>query len=430
MFHLDNNSGVSAMPPLGAVQNSSPRWFTEGGGGVPASYPGAAWFNMIQAELLNLCAAYGITPDKANLNQLKLAIEAAVNQRAPLASPAFTGVPTAPTAGQSTNNTQIATTAFVKTALAALVDSSPAALDTLNELAEALGNDPNFATTMTNALAGKQPLDNTLTALSGKDVAGILSYLQLRESFSGVVGTSRNSKMSVTAAASTATFTADELIVETATGQQYRLSAFNKAVNLGVAGAGGMDAGSVPAAGFIALYAIFNPTNGAAALLAVDATNSIMQDVYSGASMPAGYTASALVSVWRISGSQFVAGYQTGRSVSFPRQTALTSTSQVTSLTALSIAGIVPKNATEIGGYGSLYSTAATGGLIIDVASGASGAGIISIGGYVGNTGLGVYGQFSSLALVTPQTMYYDINPNGSVVQAWSASIVISRYSI
>lgn len=179
MFHLDNNSGVSAMPPLGAVQRSAPRWFTEGGGGVPASYPGAAWFNMIQAELLNLCAAYGISPDKANLNQLKLAIEAAVNQRAPLASPAFSGVPTAPTASQSTNNTQIATTAFVKAALAALVDSSPAALDTLNELAAALGNDPNFATTMTNALAGKQPLDNTLTALSGKDVAGILSYLGL-----------------------------------------------------------------------------------------------------------------------------------------------------------------------------------------------------------------------------------------------------------
>ena len=178
MFHLDNNSGVSAMPPLGAVQSSAPRWFTEGGGGVPASYPGAAWFNMIQAELLNLCAAYGISPDKANLNQLKLAIEAAVNQRAPLASPAFSGVPTAPTASQSTNNTQIATTAFVKAALTALVDSSPAALDTLNELAAALGNDPNFATTMTNALAGKQPLDNTLTALSGKDVAGILSYLR------------------------------------------------------------------------------------------------------------------------------------------------------------------------------------------------------------------------------------------------------------
>ena len=61
---------------------------------------------------------------------------------------------------------------FVKAALAALVASSPEALDTLNELAAALGNDPNFATTMTNALAGKQPLDNTLTALSGKSVSG------------------------------------------------------------------------------------------------------------------------------------------------------------------------------------------------------------------------------------------------------------------
>ena len=182
MFHLDNNSGVSAMPPLGAVQSSAPRWFTEGGGGVPASYPGAAWFNMIQAELLNLCAAYGISPDKANLNQLKLAIDAAVNQRAPLASPAFSGVPTAPTASQSTNNTQIATTAFVKAALAALVDSSPAALDTLNELAAALGNDPNFATTMTNALANKQAKDATLTALSGKDVAGLLTYLGFADS--------------------------------------------------------------------------------------------------------------------------------------------------------------------------------------------------------------------------------------------------------
>ncbi|EPF8438756.1 gp53-like domain-containing protein [Escherichia coli] len=51
-------------------------------------------------------------------------------------------------------------------AIAALVDSSPDALNTLNELAAALGNDPNFATTMTNALAGKQPKDATLTALA------------------------------------------------------------------------------------------------------------------------------------------------------------------------------------------------------------------------------------------------------------------------
>ncbi|EEV4633497.1 phage tail protein [Escherichia coli] len=89
------------------------------------------------------------------------------NKKAPLNSPALTGTPTTPTARQGTNNTQIANTAFVMAAIAALVDSSPDALNTLNKLAAALGNDPNFATTMTNALAGKQPKDATLTALAG-----------------------------------------------------------------------------------------------------------------------------------------------------------------------------------------------------------------------------------------------------------------------
>ncbi|MGU4120038.1 tail fiber protein [Escherichia coli] len=89
------------------------------------------------------------------------------NKKAPLNSPALTGTPTTPTAPKGTNNTQIASTAYVMAAIAALVDSSPDALNTLNELAAALGNDPNFATTMTKALAGKQPKDATLTALAG-----------------------------------------------------------------------------------------------------------------------------------------------------------------------------------------------------------------------------------------------------------------------
>ncbi len=89
------------------------------------------------------------------------------NKKAPLNSPALSGTPTTPTAPKGTNNTQIASTAYVMAAIAALVDSSPDALNTLNELAAALGNDPNFATTMTNALAGKQPKDATLTALAG-----------------------------------------------------------------------------------------------------------------------------------------------------------------------------------------------------------------------------------------------------------------------
>ncbi|EEY6332979.1 phage tail protein [Escherichia coli] len=119
-------------------------------------------------------------------------INNALALKAPLSSPALTGTPTAPTAAQSANNTQIATTAFVKSAIAAMVGSAPAALDTLNELAAALGNDPNFATTMLNALAGKQPLDNTLTNLSGKDVAGLLAYLDLGEAAKRNVGTGAN----------------------------------------------------------------------------------------------------------------------------------------------------------------------------------------------------------------------------------------------
>ncbi|SAE72673.1 variable tail fiber protein [Enterobacter cloacae] len=116
------------------------------------------------------------------------ALNNALALKAPLASPTLTGTPTAPTAAQTVNNTQVATTAFVKSAIAALVASSPAALDTLNELAAALGNDPNFATTMTNALAGKQQKDATLTNLSGKDVAGLLQYLGLGEGSALPVG--------------------------------------------------------------------------------------------------------------------------------------------------------------------------------------------------------------------------------------------------
>ncbi|HAV1777729.1 TPA: phage tail protein [Enterobacter hormaechei subsp. steigerwaltii] len=96
----------------------------------------------------------------------------ALGLKAPLANPALTGTPTAPTAAQTANNTQIANTAFVKSAIAALVGSTPAALDTLNELAAALGNDPNFATTMTNALAGKMEISK-----NGADVADVAAFL-------------------------------------------------------------------------------------------------------------------------------------------------------------------------------------------------------------------------------------------------------------
>lgn len=78
--------------------------------------------------------------------------------KAPLASPAFTGNPTAPTPATSDNDTSLATTAFVQAVVAALINAAPGALDTLDELAAAMGDDANFATTVTNALALKAPL--------------------------------------------------------------------------------------------------------------------------------------------------------------------------------------------------------------------------------------------------------------------------------
>jgi hypothetical protein len=86
------------------------------------------------------------------------ALNTTVSLKANLASPALTGIPTAPTASFATNTTQLATTAFVQTALSGLVASAPATLDTLNELAAALGDDPNFATTVANSIGTKAPL--------------------------------------------------------------------------------------------------------------------------------------------------------------------------------------------------------------------------------------------------------------------------------
>jgi hypothetical protein len=93
-------------------------------------------------------------------------LQTALDLKAPLANPALTGTPTAPTATTGTNTTQLATTAFVRAEVSALVAAAPGALDTLDELAAALGDDPNFATTITTALAGKQPLEATLTGIA------------------------------------------------------------------------------------------------------------------------------------------------------------------------------------------------------------------------------------------------------------------------
>ena len=112
------------------------------------------------------------------------------SQYAPKASPTFTGTPKAPTPAAGNNTTQLATTAFVQAALAALTGAAPAALDTLKELADALGNDPHFSATVLNQLAGKMEI-----AKNGSDIADVAAFLKnlgLGEAAKREVGTGAN----------------------------------------------------------------------------------------------------------------------------------------------------------------------------------------------------------------------------------------------
>ena len=221
-----------------------------------------------------------------------------------------------------------------------------------------------------------------------------------------VVGSTRNLRASLTTAGTSVTFTADEIVVETALGgAPYRLASFSEAINVATTGAGGMDTGSAPASGYVAIYAIYNPTTSTAALLATNATAAAAPNVYGGANMPAGYTLSGLISVWPTNGSgQLGVGVQQDRWVSFPFISVYSSTSPPTSPTSLSITSAVPKNARGV--RGNLFIGAATtaNSYAISVAADASGSGVQPNAGYLPSGGSS--SSAFSLGISTPQTIY------------------------
>lgn len=141
--------------------------------GIYRSVTVDAYGRVVSATNPTTVAGYGLT-DVYTMTQ----VNAQLALKADLASPTFTGAPKAPTAVMGANNAQLANTAFVQAAIAALVASSPGALDTLNELAAAIGNDPNFAATMINQMALKAPLASpdftggpTVPTLPGTDIS-------------------------------------------------------------------------------------------------------------------------------------------------------------------------------------------------------------------------------------------------------------------
>lgn len=233
--------------------------------------------------------------------------------------------------------------------------------------------------------------------------------------------------MSVATPSTSATFAADEIIVETAAGQQYRLSGFNKSINLTTTGAGGMDVGSPPTTGFVALYAIYNPTNDSDALLAVNATSAVAPEVYGGVNLPAGYTASALVAVWPIATSQFNPAQLFGRHIEFTVVTVVSSSSVPTTPTQVSLASAVPLNAKDVRLSVRFLSSGGTGALGYDIGADAPGIGRAASGGYV--TG-GVSIEFPpfTINLITQQQCYHRVVISGAT--SYTYALYASGYSI
>jgi len=228
----------------------------------------------------------------------------------------------------------------------------------------------------------------------------------------GVVGSMRNLKASVTAPATSATWIWDELIVETALGgTSYRLTnTAGLTLNLGATGAGGMDTGGAPAAGWLGVYAIYNPSTGAKALLGVDATSAILPNVYGGAHMPAGYTASALISIVPTDGSSQIAKFdQCDRKVWY--LTSFLSVSGDNAPHTISIAGSVPKSATTFDASISLGGASVAGNYIFNISQYSDGTGAYQFGGYM-QSGTGIYSTITGIPISTPQTTTY-ISPIG-----------------
>lgn len=258
-----------------------------------------------------------------------------------------------------------------------------------------------------------------ISDLSGQDVlddgttATILTNLKAAVSAQSicVVGSVRSAKMAVSAASASATYTADEVVVESALGgKAYRLPSFNKTINLATTGVGGMDTGAPPNNGFVALYAIYNPTTGASGILGRDATSVTATNVYSGANIPSGYTASALIGLWPTDGTgKLKAGLLIDRQVSFTAVTALNTAVSVGSFTSLGISSIVPKGARSVSGYLSVGSTSTISqSTVLTVASDANGSGGKQMqGALTSASGSGFNAPFDNLSIGTDQTIYY-----------------------
>ena len=246
----------------------------------------------------------------------------------------------------------------------------------------------------------------------------------------GVVGTTRNLSMDIAAASATGTLTADEVIVEsTLGGLRYEIANFNKTINLATVGANGMDTGTAPISGYIALYAILNTTSGAYALLATNATSAKAPQVYGGANMPSGYTASALVAVIPTNASQqFQPGYQIDRTWFYISGVSIYNANAVVAAwTAQSAIAAIPQNARLVGGNINVSNTVSNATGAASIAGGATGLGVKQFSVVISTGGQAWGANFDNVPVRTPQTLYIAVSAGTGTP---GANFIIQNYTI
>ena len=237
--------------------------------------------------------------------------------------------------------------------------------------------------------------------ISGGNAVATLDQL------TGAAGTVCNAKMSLTAASSSAAFSAEQIVVATSLGgAPLLLPNYSQTINLATTGAGGMDTGSAPTSGFVSLYAIYGTAG--TSILACNATTS-SGTIYSGAHMPSGYAYSALIGVWPTNSSgQFVIGSLQDRRVNIVLTVAFTGAATATNTyQTLSLSSIVPPNAVTVSGvFGSPVSGSYSPAIAI--ASNTSGVGeqlfVVNANG-LSSDGFYMGAPFDNLIMTTAQQM-------------------------
>lgn len=246
-----------------------------------------------------------------------------------------------------------------------------------------------------------------------------------------VVGSSSNIKASNATAGLTITVTADSVTVGTAlNGTPYTLTSYSQSFNGATNGAGGMDIGALPTSSWVALYAIYNPTAPAISILGTSCAVAC-PTVYAGGNMPAGYTASALLTVLPTNATPALIGnsYVKGKNVYILAQTAITTTTSHASPTLIALGTVVPPNAVAMSGYLSNVcgTSPSSNSVSIQLGSDSSASSGVSIssGNCASINNLTIQSGFQDVGLPTAQTMWIENNVSGV---SPSSSVVVSAY--